>query len=1333
MENLKKRGDLRSLGLLLVLCLVFMAVIVAALSNDIAWVGNSVNYGFSEDGFSTHNLSSNITGTGTNITFSVYEDDTNKVKWNGAIISYSQISSWINITNSSSGNLIFNATRDNQTGNFIIPIRVSWTNSSESSSYTSGVGFNFTVNATNDFPLFVNSSVSASYSALENSSFNTLVDATDEENHFPLIFYANFTSCNLAQWSTRGEGNCTLFSIQNISNTSAAINFTPTHNDVGVYYINLSVMDSGILYNCSSGYCETDYSTNRTTYYSQLITFEVNATLQIDAANCTGQTLQENQSFSCYINITTPGLSDALTMWSNATTTHSVNAPISSWFYELNNSDASSFVQTAYINVTPQKTEIGNWTINFTVRDSTTNQIKSVSFYVYANRTTNSVPVLASITNVTTITMLPTTINFTIYDDDLLIPDKTYGFNEIISYSLISENPGVVPELFNITNLEAISGTNQSLASMTFNANYSQNGTYVFNLTITDIGIGGETSSDSQIFNITILSKTYPQWNQTTYTFNLTVNSSFAITSGFYLNLSDLVNDSEGNILNFSNSSAFPLFNLTRTGIINFTPYKSDVGNWEFNVTATNGLSNSSIFIFNITNINSAPAIQPLQGNDIEPGTGIVSGTNVNVTEGLEADIFLVVQDEDLRVTQKSAYNESINISLSIINSSGSSVDLFSFINSSSCIGDCGDNETGFIATFTPTKLQKGAYNVSINATDINGTLATLNFTLTILEINNAPVLMNLENKTLKVNETLYYLMNATDIEDGNSTTSGNTNLTYNITYISGGREGIDFNSYLNTTSGELNITFNSTRGGKYHLNVTVNDMGLEGIGNKSDSKAFWIFVYDVPTIISDNSSVINMTENTAFNLVFAGNHSMENNLTYELWIDSISCINSNVSNCSYSNTSLRNTTLNLGNGTNFTISFTPNFTDESYGLLKNLTLFASSSLYPELNVTKIWSINISHYDAPLTFDNDIGEGASHVVSGGASKNILMTDYFSDVDAQDPFYYQKIVFTLANYTASSTISSSIVNWENGSIPSINFSTTETSATVNYSILATAYNISDVSQAIENISSNNFSVELSTSTTTIITPTPTPSSGGGGGGATTVKYYSLKLILPEDVIISEKGFIQIPFLVKNTGGVTLNGINLTSSVKFNSEDSSAVKISLPQAFLPELKVNDSVNLSMTIYADTSKSGKYKATIYANVTSPRFLDWADFFIELKKTNETDAEKTLVFTEKLVAENPECIELTELVNSARKLYEQEDFIGSLELSEKATDACEKAISSNEQFSFMTNSVKKNFYYILYATLFVFVLGFIFYIYKRVRFNKSKLDSYGVYNGTV
>ena len=67
-----------------------------------------------------------------------------------------------------------------------------------------------------------------------------------------------------------------------------------------------------------------------------------------------------------------------------------------------------------------------------------------------------------------------------------------------------------------------------------------------------------------------------------------------------------------------------------------------------------------------------------------------------------------------------------------------------------------------------------------------------------------------------------------------------------------------------------------------YHINITVNDSA--GAINSAD---FWLYVYDYPNVSSPAPTYsFSFEENVTSNLTFIVNHSVQDNLTYEFYIE---------------------------------------------------------------------------------------------------------------------------------------------------------------------------------------------------------------------------------------------------------------------------------------------------------------------------------------------------------------------------------------------------------------------------------------------------------------
>ena len=1263
--------------------LILLTVLVLAADPTFNESAYNVSYYFSEDNIYYHNFTVNLTDFSQLSHFSILD-----IEWseNSSLTSHSDFY-WLpwndsGFSNSTTGVLKINSTSNNETGNFTINVHAQGSVTGHSAK------FEFIINATNDNPEFTN--INNTYNLTQDVNFFTYLNASDEEEHYPLFFNISFfNNCSLASWSTRGAGNCSLFSLTNIVNTSASINFTPLRNDAGTYWANVSVRDDGNNSLCPHEYCDnTTYQQNKTSY--QTVEFEVFSVLNINITNCQNKIFQENETGTCEINITTKGTDDSLNISSYAIlrnyATGQSDVSNTSWFYVNSSETTVNFTKTITINVTPQRTEVGNWTINFTVKDLTFGENETSQIYVYVNRTYNDAPDLASINNLNTSILLQTRINLTVYDDDSLIPDKNEsfgGYNETINFTVQIFNQSNLSQELSLNGFDVeilnmpVAGTNRTEAKIEFTPNSSEAGNYTINISIND----KENSLDYETFNLTIIDNNFPYWNQP-----LRTNFVNFEDTERYLNLSLNVTDPDGDTLTFSftNDTAFPSFNLNATtGVINFTGIDEDVGQNLVNITISDGyLTNSTLFSFTILNINDAPVILDLDTVNATPST-ITDGSSVNATEDNYTTFILWIEDDDLKIPtgQKNYYNESFTINLTI---EGPNSTLFNFT-----IDDGwwpqpakvpgSPNKTKYEATFTPRKADSGDYNISINVTDSSDSSDTHSFNLTVLEINHNPILMNLTNQSSAVNRSFYYRINATDQEDGNSNvTGGNTNLTFSYNFLSGTDFINNNQSIFNLTTGELNITFNSTHSGQYHINITVNDSQ-----NLNDSDDFWLSVYDSPNVTFPVSGEnFSLQENVTSNLTFQANHSVGDNLTYLFYIDNV----------------LKDNLSYYGNGTNLTWQLTPNFTDETYGQSKNLTLV----VYPannglenrnNLNKTLNWNINISHTNSPVTFSGTIGSAQT---TYNDDITINLTTYFSDIDYSDTNYNQTVNFSVASNSSPSFITSSVSNW-----------------TLTLSSLIAIAEIINITgnDSLSSVTSNNFEIKF---TTPPAAPAPMPSSGGGGATITV----SLKVIVPDPFTIFQKDRVVVPITLYNDGQRSLLNIGLTSTVTKDNLVTSDMRVSFDKSSFSLLGAGQKENVTLTIDVDTTQIGMFEITIDANVSNPKYHALGKLFLTVGE-GEGLLDR-LLFIEKFITENAECAEFTEIVNEARNYFEKKDFNNAELKMNQALDVCKNTISQSVMVSVRKN-IEENLYRYLFIGMSIsFLSGISYYIYKRIKLRR-------------
>ncbi|HOW37022.1 MAG TPA: hypothetical protein PLK34_02135, partial [Candidatus Pacearchaeota archaeon] len=305
-----------------------------------------------------------------------------------------------------------------------------------------------------------------------------------------------------------------------------------------------------------------------------------------------------------------------------------------------------------------------------------------------------------------------------------------------------------------------------------------------------------EEIQDSTLFNLTVIENTAPEWNASkNYTFAFTVNSSRinnSLQAPIYVDLKNVseewIVDNQGNEITFSNvSTGMTYFNLTSEGIINFTPYKEDVGVHNVVIYATDslGLTSTQTFVFNISNTNTEPFIS--QQNNL----------SVNETDTVSGVMAIYLFDDDLLINDETL-KDSLIVSWIVLNrSDGQEVDLFTF----NFFSSEANNSTYSATEFIPTREDIGNYTILVNVTDESNALDEMTFNLEIRQ-KYYPPSINFPAQDYVFNLTENNLSSLSF----NATHFAGDNLTYTL-YLNGTLRG-NFSSYGN---GQTNATWSFT------------------------------------------------------------------------------------------------------------------------------------------------------------------------------------------------------------------------------------------------------------------------------------------------------------------------------------------------------------------------------------------------------------------------------------------------------------------------------------------------------------------------------------------
>ncbi|MEK6936141.1 MAG: hypothetical protein AABW67_05095 [Nanoarchaeota archaeon] len=810
--------------------------------------------------------------------------------------------------------------------------------------------------------------------------------------------------------------------------------------------------------------------------------------------------------------------------------------------------------------------------------------------------------------------------------------------------------------------------TIESIGNLTINSTKDSE-TGVFNISIAVVDNSGAGSIKPFYFNISPVNDA-PQFSNLEDKV-LSVDESF----DYIINVSDEENnlplDFKTEIIkNTLNSNTLSSFSYSKTseGFLNisFTPLDADVGSYliNFSVNDSFGASSSKLVTFNV----SIPVWNK----------GIILDYSANENDNFR-----------LNLTDLIRLNYQSNV-------------LF---------------ENGSIGNFTNFNISKGMIDLTLEDSDVGlhyieitakslGLSSTKLFFFNITNINDNPIFEELfvnyekiypPKKEITIYENLNsrWLLYALD-DDFKIKQKDYYDEVLNVNVTLEGPNPNLFNFIFqdialgNQAAFTANFTPRTKDVGEYNLTINISDK----IGN-SEVQYFNLTVltnpYDIPVINSPLDIEFSLIEGQNYNLSFNVTHKIGDELFYKFYV----------------NEKLEDIDVGFGNGKIYDWSFTPDYTSETYGEKINLTLFVENPLF---NTTRTWNLTINHSNAPIEFFDNIDP---ITLSYKDTLPINLKEHFYDIDFYDSHYNQSVTFNLSSNSNPSYINQINV-FNNWTFSLSSLKSEEYSEIINI----IAYDLDENGDKLTSITSDNFTVNFTKPIVETV-PVPTPVSSGGGGGSSQI--VSLKIITPGRISAFAKDKIEIPLQLINTGSSDFNELTLGSFAFKDGKTNQEIKTLLDKTSLKSLAKGKQENLSLSVFFDTDKLGDYEILVNVSSKTPKYTDWAKIYINLQAINESSVKDLIIFTEEIIAGNPSCIELREILNEAEKSYAKGDYADAKIKSQEAVSACKKSIES-------LSIPRRNFkdyslmFYFALGILFSLILGLIYYLYRKEKFAKPK-----------
>ncbi|MBR9699944.1 hypothetical protein GOV09_05795 [Candidatus Woesearchaeota archaeon] len=1168
--------------------------------------------------------------------------------------------SWFTLDSTGARSVLANFTPTNaEVGNYTIKLNVT------DGLLTTSTFINFSVNNTNDVPYMLNIT---NQLAVVNIDFRRNVSGHDDDLYQPYNIF------NAVGDTLSFTINLSFMSITKINATSATMNFTPASGQEGNYSVLVNVSDNAGTYGI-------------TTFN---LTIRNNTAPIIKWICDNDRIIQEEEVFKCWVNATDID-GDNFTFSTNGT-----------WF----NINATSGNVSMILN----DSDVGNYTIRFTATDSWgSSSLNDTNF----------------------------TVNNTPEFPYMFIPNINATQNETLLYNLSAnvtdeDQNTIFGDILHFYSNGSFSGNfsvNELTGLMNFTPDGSDGGIFYLNITVNDSA--GLISTQTIILTVELIN--YPPELDT-----ICDNLTSAREDVFFsctVNATD-ANPSDNLTFNVSIIGGGSWFNINASGYVNFTPINANVGNHTLNFTVYDGvLWDYRLINFSVNNTNDAPVF------DANPNLNGTEDILFNYTLNVSDDDLSVPVGENLSYFSNSTFftvnqstgqivfipnssqvgNYSIKFNVSDLNGSFDTLirnftisfyddfpvlqfipnliveelsqlyhdvnatdeedaeNLLRFRTNASAALFVINVLTGEI-NFTANASQAGIHHINLTVNDTIGRETSQVFNLTVTLFNFDPNITTVyPYGTPKVSYTEFSFANRSDFPTNITSINLAENNTYlfNVSIQDGNGDNINYSWYKNGT-----LVYSSNETSSFNYSVGLTDEGLRNItviisdgrggtdrfswnatvNNSNRKPLFGVKEYDEE---SEFSGTENDTNVTSGGIILAVNGSVFANAGdyVSLSIDMGALVSSFYNPIGYTtiewvattpaDTSVTAQTRTSDNGVSWGNWSSP-YSSGSRITSTNTTYIQYKLNYQTNNTAStpnVTTVRIRHIIPDLLADQ-----------GDTNPNwIDLDDYFIDIDTEDT-----LQFTVTGYTNIQFSISSSTHVVGITIPN-----TATGEEVIYFTVNDSYD-TEVS--------NNITITINEtpqqSAVEIVTVTTTKSKTVIKFRPRDVEVYEpLQILVPQHLTSFDDETMVAPIKLSNMGESLLTGITLSAGT--NAE---GVELWFSRNTFDSLSPGTEFETDLFMRW-TGLIAEFDVIVNATSIDPVFTDSAIVSvtgIKRVESNRSIVEDHISFVRDLLANNPRCLELNELVEESEKALAAGDLTKARNLWNFVINGCRTLLES-------------------------------------------------------
>ena len=594
-------------------------------------------------------------------------------------------------------------------------------------------------------------------------------------------------------------------------------------------------------------------------------------------------------------------------------------------------------------------------------------------------------------------------------------------------------------------------------------------------------------------------------------------------------------------------------------------------------------------------------------------------------------------------------------------------------------------NSTSGIIRFNATQSMVGNNSIMLNVTDTFGGMNSTTIYVIINNTNNPPVLyapLFSESGNFIIGKPYWLTYRASDLDlELNNTYE---NLTYNVSIS--GPPGVNISalftlSKTNDTEALLAINPQPVYEGNYSINMTVTDY----YGNTSLNNIH-LYIYNttappnitaiIPSGLPYNDTVDAVNWRSASD--FAGYGMITRITIYEnqTYIFNQTSV---ADNSSYPNS--LNFEWYYDGVLSSTDSYFPKYFDFfSSNSTHNITLVAIDQYHSNASFT--WLIDVINVNRPPTYNPHSLQNLSIPGSGFITSYLTNNGTPPDKRFYDPDDDPQNIGYSTDDTTNLIFSST-------TCPYANFTFQGARLNIEANVIGfceVMFIATDPLDSNMTVSSEIIGINITNLSNTVSMPIEVPIDVASSGGGTNTqplpvplpeeveKPRPLQLITPKLVTTYKNATIKIPIMINNTWNDTLIGITLEAYT-----NATNVSLYLDRTYIPKLGSGEGIEA--TLYVKNYKSeGHYEIQIKANVTDPPYVDTGTIYInsaEMRSEGE-QLENKISFAQDLLSSNPECQELNELLDQAKKELAIEDYEGTAKIVDNVLNGCKYLVNN-------------------------------------------------------